>query len=177
MVVWSVMGVVTVSKRARRKNLGEQMIKMAENYRRQFVSNSDHDIINICTSATFTKGLYAHNQKVKSGEIKEWEKVVVYARPSFTFAGSEQTRRPIHTGVRADLELIAKPIIMALTSVDPDKVSSRDYKKALQIIFERDSRLFVPYAGSPSDGERQFAYYGKTDIEQADNHLNRSVGR
>lgn len=176
MVVWSVMGVVTVSKRARRKNLGEQMIKMAKNHRRRFVLNIDHDITAVCTSSAFTKGLYVHHQMVKNGKIKEWEKVVVYAGPTFTFAGSEQTRRPIHTGARADLESIVGPIVMALTGVDPDMVSSRDYEKALQIIFERDSRLFVPYAGSPSDGEKQFALYGKTTIEQAIADINRAVG-
>lgn len=176
MLAWMVKGFVGSIKQGLRKNLGEQMIKKAKNYRRRFVLNIDHDITAICTLAVFTKGLYAHNQKVESGEMKEWEKVVVYAKPSFTFAGSEQTRRPVHTGTRTDLELIAGSIIMVLTGVDPDTVSRKDYEKALQIIFERDSRLFVPYAGSPSDGEKQFAFYGKTTIEQAIADINRAVG-
>lgn len=164
-----------IIKRSRQRNLVGQMIVAAENFRRRFVMNIDHDIIAVCTSAAFTKGLHEHTQRVKNGEAKEWEKVVVYAKPTFTFAESEQTRRPIHTGVREQLELIVRPMFLTLTGFDPDEVSKKDFEKALSIIFERDSRLFVPFAGSPSEGEKQFALYGKTTIEQAINDINRTA--
>lgn len=174
-VITYVPKVVARIKTSRRKTLGNHMIKAAESFRRRFVMNIDHDIIAVCTSAAFTKGLHEHNQKVKTGEAKEWEKVVVCAIPTFTFAGSEQTRRPIHTGVREQLELIVRPMILTLTGFDPNEVSNKDFEKALSIIFERDSRLFVPFAGSPAEGEKQFTLYGKTTIEQAINDINRTV--
>jgi len=152
------------------------MLEAAKKFRRMFVVNIDHDILGVCTSAAFMKGLNEHNRKVNSGEVKEWEKVVVYALPLLTFAGNVQTQRPVHTGIRKDLELIVRPMIMALTGVDPDEVSKEDFDKVMSIIFERDSRLFVPYAGGLSDGEKQFAFYGKITIEEAIAVLNQAAG-
>ena len=160
--------VVKAVGKSQRNKRGVKMIEAAKRLGCRFCCNWDHDVLAMCTWRVFQEGLAEHNRKVNVGEAKEWDKVVCYAKPVFTFAGSEQTLRPAHTGLKSELDSVADMMMKSITGgISKSDVSLNDYDKAMGMIFVRDSRLFVPYAGSPSDGEKQFAFYGKTTMAQA----------
>jgi hypothetical protein len=146
---------------------GKKMIEAAKRFNGRFRCNWDHDVWALCTASVFQKAIEDHMLKVEQGTAKEWDKVVCYAKPLFTFACSEQTLRPIHTGRRSDIFPLIEGMMKKITGISKAVVSPEDYEKAVKMIFVRDSRLFVPYAGAPSDGEKQFAFYGKTTMAQA----------
>ena len=159
--VWS--SVVEKIRRNKKEELGKRMIAKAKWYGARLVRNIDHDVAAVCSKATFEDGLSVHHEKVENGQIKPWEQVVCYANPTFTFAGSKQTFRPIHTGLRCDLEDWIALKLQDITGIRRDQVSRKDFDAAIEQIIPRDTRLFVPYSGSAS--EKQFAMFGKQTLD------------
>lgn len=150
-------------ERSNRKKLGQQMIAKAKWYGARLVRNIDHDICAVTSTVGFDDGLSIHNEKVENGQIKPWEPVVVYASPTFTFAGSKQTFRPIHTSVKRDLDSWVALVLKDVTGVHRNQVSREDFDAAVEEIMPRDTRLFVPYSGSAN--EKQFVFYGKQTLD------------
>lgn len=158
--VWS--GTAELIRRNKKEALGQRMIAKAKWYGARLVRHIDHDVVAICSKATFEDGLSVHHEKVENGQIKPWEQVVCYANPTFTFAGSKQTFRPIHTGLRCDLEDWVALKLEEITGIRSDQVSRKDFDAAVEQIIPHDTRLFVPYSGSAS--EKQFAMFGKQTL-------------
>lgn len=151
---------------------GSKMVKLAKSSSLRFRFNLQGDIVAVCTEKAFEEALVEHANKVEQGEVKQWSRVICFAKPTFTFAGNEEIRRPIHTGDRNDLDTIVMNIVERVTGIKKKDVDPRDYDSAFRSIFIRDRRLFVPYNNiNVKTMEEQFAFYGKTTIDQARQHL------
>lgn len=163
-VVWYWLGLAEKIRHNKKEVLGQRTIAKAKWYGVRLVYNIDHDVVAVCSKSAFDDGLSVHHEKVESGQIKPWEPVVCYANPTFTFAGSKQTFRPIHTGLMCDLKGHWMALILKdATGVSRDQVSRKDFDAAIEQIMPRDTRLFVPYSGNAN--EKQFAFYGKQELD------------
>ena len=170
-VIFGMIGYLIISggiHEYKRKKLGRRLIEVAKIYGVRFYRNVDQDIVAVCTKRSFNNALIEHHELVKHYKAKLWDKVICYAYPTFTFAGSEQTLRPIHTGLRADLEKMIEGVMRGIYGgIKREEVSGEDYDEAASIIFVKDTRLFVPYSGFVSDPEKHFARFGETNLEEA----------
>lgn len=163
--------VIRMSLRSIRDHRGKKMLNLVQDFPLRFYTKIKDDVRAVTTMQAFSRGLSEHDAKVAEGKIQKWEKVVSYAKPTFTFAGSQSTLRPIHTGLEADLKVILKRIIKEITGIDEKDVTSLDYERAVEMLLVRDERLFVPYCGQVPNAEWQFKYYGDRDLANAETEL------
>jgi hypothetical protein len=143
-----------------------------------FRLNTREDVTAICTNHCFEDALNQYGDKVDSGVIPKCEKVTLFVHPTYTFAGSIQTMRPIHTADITYLEGILHRILekIANASVDFDCTKPEDrenFDRLGKIIFRRDSRLYVPFAGDHYN--QLWSFYEPTDYDEAVDFLLNSV--
>lgn len=151
----------------RRKKLLSEAIQKLKDSGIVFYWNQEHSVTAVCTWLSFHSALVEHEEKIRNGEAQEWDKVVLYAKPTYTFASNPQTRRPIHTGILEDFEKIVEEIVESVTSLKHENFSYCQYKKLAQTITKKDTRLFVPYCGKVAGREWQFLTYGRVTLDHA----------
>ncbi len=151
----------------------EKIIQLLEKSSPRLCYNKINDVVAVCTAYSRHQALDDHMQKIKNGEYNDWDKVVLYARPIFTFACSEQAQRPIHTGRIQDFEKIIDEIIHKVTGSKRKDLTDGERQDIVRTILVRDSRIFVPYSGNSVGGDKQLALFGKTTLEQAEVELNK----
>jgi len=149
---------------------GKKMLQLVEPFRDSLCVNSCEKIVAICTGTEFRQALKDYQDEIESGDRGKLDKVVLKIQSTFTFAENEGVRRPIHTGLRSDLEKIIGRFIFDITRMHKNDVSDSVYEQALQIIACRDKRLFVPYAVDAKI-EEQYEFYGETSLLEAENTL------
>lgn len=133
-----------------------------------FYYNIQGDVYAVCTPTAFKEAIADYLDKLANNQVLPWDKVICYANPTFTFAGSEQTRRPIHTGTLEDLDEILNQIIQRFTKTDPRLLSRQDRSTVLQSFCTKDSRLFVPFSGNnPFTMEEQAKMFGQQLLSKA----------
>ncbi len=137
----------------------------------KFRLNTDSNVIGICTEDDFQRALSDYMAKVATASIIPWEKVVLKVVPTFTFAGDEQTRRPIHVGVRHDLFAIGEMLVELVTNMGTSGLDPTDLENLIKIVTISDSRLFVPYAGKTKDPLADYSLYKWPNLQDAQKHL------
>lgn len=164
--------IIPIIGRAERKKHIEKITGLLKASGVRFYYNVSNDIIAVCTESSFQAGVAQHAQQVKEGKQNLWDKVVCTAKPTFTFAGSEQTLRPIHTGLRDDLEKMMDQIVVKIVGAgERYTLDQHDFEKVLKAILIKDSRLFVPYSGVVPSAVEQFKIYGSTTLEEARQYI------
>jgi hypothetical protein len=151
---------------------GEKMLERLKHLDGILCINTHEDVIAVCTREDFENGIAEHNRKIAKGELKEWEKVLSYARPTFTFAKNRTVLRSTHTGMSEDIEKILEEIIKIVTGFGKDDVPNDSFEEAVKIIAHKDESLFVPYSGSVLNPQNQLERYGKTTLEEVREKLN-----
>lgn len=169
---WALQELIEFLDQTERKKRIDKIAGLLKDSGVRFYYNVSNDIVAVCTESSFQAGLAEHTKQVKDGKQKLWDKVVCTAKPTFTFAGSEQTLRPIHTGLRDDLdEIMGKIVIKIVGGAERYTLDRDDFEKVLKSILIKDSRLFVPYSGSVPSAEEQFNIYGSTTLKEAQLHI------
>ena len=169
-IVYILPKVISIIDRADRRRGVKRMIRDLKMVGIRFYYNTDanRDVMAITTAEAFQAGLDLHKERVADGEAKVWDKVVVHALPTFTFASSEETLRPVHTGVQQYLERMIDAIVLDITKHDRVGLSKREYEDVLKTILIRDRRLFVPYSNAGiMDVSKQFLLYGMPTLMEA----------
>jgi len=120
--------------------------------------------------------LVAYNQyydEVHSGKRKLTDKIRLNVKPTFTFWLATEAETPMHTGTGAKCEdyHIINPLIEAAIGVKQNNVNYWAYDKARDILFVKDARIFVPFAGGMPNVEEQVKFYGRTTPEEAKAHF------
>jgi len=133
----------------------------------KFYMKTANSVTGVTRADTHRLGERTHHFLVENGKLQGWDKVVIYASPTFTFAVDEQSRRPIHTGIYDDLVMIVDGIIHQVTGYKLSEFDDKEKTRILEAIIKTDSRLYVPYSGKEEEGKRDFERYGKTTLEDA----------
>ena len=120
------------------------------------------DIIGVASDFEFQQELALNTKK-----IDPWDKVVLMFKPTFTFAKRESVMRPIHTGLREDLDEIIRTRVREITGYGDEGLSGGEWYELLEIIMIKDERLFVPYAGTDAEGKWQFKIFGQKTLAEA----------
>jgi len=151
----------------RRREIVNTIILQLKQSGLKFYMKTVNGVTGVTRSDTHKEGEREHHFLVQEGKLEGWDKVVIYASPTFTFAVDEQSRRPIHTGVMSDLQQIAADIVRQRTGSILAEFTEKEQRRILDAIVLTDNRLYVPYSGKDEDGRRDFERYGKTTLEEA----------
>ncbi len=131
-----------------------------------FCAHVKGDVIALCTLKNFDKAVVEYNNKVGTeGGPKAWKKVIVCVNPTFTFAGSEQSLRPAHTGKREDLEAMVRRMLEIMFDKNDCLYSSRFIEEVAKILIRKDSRLYVPFIGD--EYQKEWDDYDHMQLYQA----------
>ncbi len=149
-----------------------KMIRKLKTFRNELCYNINNDVMAVCRNSTFNMGISEHHEMIGTGHFKVWDTVVSRARPLFIFAGSLETLRPVHTGLRTDFEEMLDQYILRVTNYKLTSIKDKRLAdKVRSMILRRDSRLFVPYSATSGNLAEQFEFYGNKDLTQARNDL------
>lgn len=152
----------------KKRKIDRMAKKLRAQSRFRYKSNIDHDITGICRGVDFDLALRLYYDDVKEGKLNPWDKVVCKVVPTLTFAGSSETFRPIHTGIRSKSRGIFEEAIEIVTEESLEGLDREDIECLISIIVIRDTRLFVPYSGkSEMTGKEQLEMFGQYSHEEA----------
>jgi hypothetical protein len=117
----------------------------------RFRGNWVNDVFAICTEADFQTHLSFYVKNI--GKLAmAYDKVVLYVLPTFTFAGQEDSQRPIHTGSRSDAENIFRIILKSQYGFTDDELFQvKFFEELISHLVKRDKRLYVPFATDYQD--------------------------
>ncbi len=176
-IAWSMLGVIFLlvmaivvmpTQRARRRRkIVDDVILQLKGAKVKFYKKNVNGVIGVTRADSHRQGERTHHFLVENGKLEGWDKVVIYAIPTYTFAVDEQTRRPIHTGVVNDLWKIADDLVYEVTRQNLFQFTSKERQRIVDAIVITDNRLYVPYSGKDEDGKRDFEKYGKTTLGEA----------
>jgi hypothetical protein len=124
------------------------------------VMNRTQDVWGITSVSDFRETLIDYGNPKQDPQVKDWDPIELRPEKTYTFARSEQERRPVHTGTWADLRRLMRQIAESILGYSLCNLTDLELDDVLKVLIEEDKRLFVPYAGRPNEGERQFKHYG-----------------
>jgi hypothetical protein len=155
------------NKPKRRERLIEGLVLQVKSSGVRFYGNIVNDIFGVCRADSHWQAEKTHSFLVEKGKLNGWDRVVIQAFPTFTFAGSVQTKRPIHTGLVTDLEDIVNGILVKMTGYGRHNLSEKEFQRVMRAMLIRDSRIYVPFSDNGSNGQADLDKYGKTSLEDA----------
>lgn len=170
---------VRTNRKLRESRELEERMKAAEEALRNsgisLVTRENQKVHAICTEQSLLTGLADYLDLLQAGKVKQWEKVVLKPKATFTFSAVEGDHRFIHTGTKQEAEDVLRRVICSVTGLDLSELENRDsYNRLMRIIMKSDSRLYVPYS-SGSDGEADYRFYGQTTLAEFEARISPST--
>ncbi len=152
--------------RARRNRIREMMRRLA-NPGIRFHVKSAGDVLGLCTTKAVDEAFAEYEENLRKGKVHDWDRVVLFPKPMFTFAKDIGSHRPVHTGLWSDLDSLKIELIEKITGLSTEGLNEKEISMIADEVLIRDSRLFVPYANDVAKAEVQNKYYGMPTMAMA----------
>jgi hypothetical protein len=130
-----------------------------------FSFNSVGGVIGICKTGDVSDAYDRYLEKVRQRVIPASDKVTLLVDPTITFAETEEYLRPVHSAILehngCDLvkrileKMYGGPINFDLE----DKMDLKCLVRMRDMLFKRDSRIYVPFAGDSSPAWQFYSRY------------------
>lgn len=132
-----------------------------------FSFNTAGGVFAICRKSSVEDAEASYNRKVGEHVVSAADKVTLLVMPTIVFAGSQSVHRPIHSGILTNSKcFLVKEVLKKMygVSLNFDYSDKEDLGHLLHmkdVLFRRDSRIYVPFTGKFSPIWQLYSKYDK----------------